>query len=174
MKISKRLSICLKYTEGFNKLADIGTDHALLPINAVVSGMVSSAQAIDNNFAGSQFAAENSFLIGATGIEEYGNPTAFSLYQNFPNPFNPSTRISWQSPVGSWQTLKVYDVLGNEVATLVDEYIPAGEYEVDFNSNSDEGQNLSSGVYFYQLIIKGPEINSGQGIIQTMKMILMK
>ena len=48
MKISKRLSICLKYTEGFNKLADIGTDHALLPINAVVSGMVSSAQAIDN------------------------------------------------------------------------------------------------------------------------------
>lgn len=48
MKISKRLSICLKYTEGFNKLADIGTDHALLPINAVKSGFVSSAQAIDN------------------------------------------------------------------------------------------------------------------------------
>ena len=70
----------------------------------------------------------------------------FELYQNYPNPFNPSTRISWQSPVGSWQTLKVYDVLGNEVATLVDEYKPAGMYNAQFTMH-----NLASGVYFYQL-----------------------
>ena len=56
-------------------------------------------------------------------------PVEFQLRQNYPNPFNPSTKISWQSPVGSWQTLKIYDVLGNEVATLVDEYKPAGSYE---------------------------------------------
>ena len=99
---------------------------------------------------------------------------SYLLSQNYPNPFNPSTKISWQSPVGSWQTLKVYDVLGNEVATLIDEYKPAGSYEVEFNIHSDEGQNLSSGVYFYQLRIRGPEINSGQGIIQTKKMILLK
>ena len=59
----------------------------------------------------------------------------FSLKQNYPNPFNPSTSI--QSPVSAiGRTLKVYDVLGNEVATLVDEYRPAGSYEVEFNSSS--------------------------------------
>jgi len=73
-------------------------------------------------------------------------PSSFELYQNYPNPFNPSTTISWQSPLSSWQTLKVYDVLGNEVAILVDEYKPAGSYEVEFNASK-----LSSGIYFYKL-----------------------
>ncbi|MDH3268393.1 MAG: T9SS type A sorting domain-containing protein, partial [Ignavibacteria bacterium] len=93
-------------------------------------------------------------------------PTNFSLKQNYPNPFNPSTKISWQVPVGCWQTLKVYDVLGNEVATLVDEYKPAGSYEVEFNSHSDVGRNLTSGIYFYQL--------KTESFVQTKKMILMK
>ena len=75
----------------------------------------------------------------------------FILEQNYPNPFNPSTTISWQSPVGSWQTLKVYDLLGNEVATLVDEYKPAGSYEIVFDSHSGSVRNLTSGVYFYTL-----------------------
>jgi hypothetical protein len=70
----------------------------------------------------------------------------FILYQNHPNPFNPSTKISWQSPVSNRQTLKVYDVLGNEIATLVDKYKPAGTYEVEF-----DGSNLSSGIYIYTL-----------------------
>ncbi len=90
----------------------------------------------------------------------------YYLAQNYPNPFNPSTKISWQSPVSSWQTLKIYDVLGNEVATLVNEYKPAGFYEVEFNGHSDSGQNLSSGVYFYQL-----RINE---FVETRKMILLK
>ena len=108
------------------------------------------------------------------GDENEKFPSTFSLFQNYPNPFNPSTRISWQSPVGSWQTLKIYDVLGNEVATLVNEYKPAGEYEVEFSGQSDEGQNLSSGVYFYQLRIIGPEMNSGQGFVKTKKMLLLR
>lgn len=73
-------------------------------------------------------------------------PSEFKLYQNYPNPFNPSTIISWQSPVGSWQTLKIYDVLGREVATLVNEEKPVGKYEVNFDASK-----LSSGVYFYRL-----------------------
>jgi Secretion system C-terminal sorting domain len=72
----------------------------------------------------------------------------FELFQNYPNPFNPSTIISWQSPVSSWQTLKVYDVLGNEVATLVDEYKSAGMHNLEFTMHN---QKLSSGLYFYQL-----------------------
>lgn len=84
---------------------------------------------------------------GTTSVPDPGNiPVEFSLLQNYPNPFNPSTKISWQSPGGSHQTLKIYDILGNEVATLVDEYKPAGKYEVEFNAIQ-----LSSGVYFYQL-----------------------
>ncbi|MBE0570027.1 MAG: T9SS type A sorting domain-containing protein [Ignavibacteriaceae bacterium] len=86
----------------------------------------------------------------------------FKLEQNYPNPFNPSTKISWQSPVSSWQTLKVYDMLGREVATLVDEYRPAGSYEVEFSAKS----GLKSGVYFYTL-------RAGE-FVQTKKMILIK
>ncbi len=60
-------------------------------------------------------------------------PQKLELAQNYPNPFNPSTKISWQSPVSGKQTLKVYDLLGNEVATLVNENRDAGSYEVEFN-----------------------------------------
>jgi hypothetical protein len=92
----------------------------------------------------------------------------FSLGQNYPNPFNPSTKISWQTQVGSWQTLKIYDLLGNEVATLVDEYKPAGKYEVEFNVNGHSGEvrNLTSGIYYYQF-------QAGE-FTDTKKMILLK
>ena len=88
-------------------------------------------------------------------------PVSFNLYQNYPNPFNPSTKISWQSSVGSWQTIKVYDVLCNEVASLVDEFRNAGSYEIEI-----DGSNLSSGVYFYKL--------QAGSFVETKKMILMK
>ena len=90
-----------------------------------------------------------------------GIPKKFELLQNYPNPFNPSTKISWRTPVGSWQTLKVFDVLGNEVATLVNEYKPAGSYEVKLDASK-----YTSGIYFYQL-------RSGH-FVQTKKMILLK
>ena len=88
----------------------------------------------------------------------------FQLNQNYPNPFNPSTKISWQSPLGGYTTLKIYDVLGNEVATLVDEYKNAGSYEVEFNAG--QNSSLSSGVYFYKL--------QAGSFVQTKKMILTK
>jgi hypothetical protein len=90
----------------------------------------------------------------------------FSLSQNYPNPFNPSTKIKFNVPqeVGGERlevSLKVYDVLGNEVVNLVNEEKPAGTYEVKFNGNG-----LTSGVYFYQL--------KAGNYIQTKKMILLK
>ncbi len=93
---------------------------------------------------------------------------SFSLSQNYPNPFNPSTRIQYQVPGISQVVLKIYDVLGNEIATLVNEEKPAGSYEVEFNANGHSGnvRNLASGIYFYQL--KAAEF------IQTKKMILLK
>lgn len=97
------------------------------------------------------------------GVEDEENPiaTSFKLEQNYPNPFNPSTIISYQLPVSSNVTLKVYDVLGNEIAILVNEEKPAGEYEVDFLITG-----LTSGIYFYQL--------KAGSFIQTKKMILLK
>jgi len=109
---------------------------------------------------------------------ENQSPLSFELFQNYPNPFNPSTKIKFTIPTvetrhaSSLQmvTFKVYDVLGNEIATLVNEEKPAGEYEVEFNSHSGEVRNLTSGIYFYQLSAKG-----GAGsFIQTKKMILLK
>ena len=79
-------------------------------------------------------------------VEAVIAPSVFSLSQNYPNPFNPTTTISYQLPENSFVTLKVYDILGREVATLLNEYKPAGKYEVDFNAAA-----LPSGVYFYQI-----------------------
>ena len=124
---------------------------------------------------------ENNFGYPIVSVEN--EPTlvsTFRLEQNYPNPFNPSTKIKFTIPSVETTrrvvstTLKVYDVLGNEVATLVNEDLSAGEYEADFSTHSGEGRNLPSGIYFYQLIITGPEINSGQEMIQTKKMVLMK
>ncbi|HEY6627152.1 MAG TPA: carboxypeptidase regulatory-like domain-containing protein, partial [Ignavibacteriaceae bacterium] len=105
---------------------------------------------------------------------EVGSPNVFSLEQNYPNPFNPTTRIKYTIPnvetrhASSLQmvTLKVYDILGNEIATLVNEEKPAGSYAVEFNIHSDKGQNLTSGIYFYRL--------QAGNYIQTKKMILLK
>jgi hypothetical protein len=95
-------------------------------------------------------------------------PEGFVLYQNYPNPFNPSTIISWQIPAslnpskgGTLVTLKIYDILGSEIVTLLNEEQPAGTYEVEFNSSQ-----LSSGMYFYQ-------ITAGE-FIQTKKMVLLR
>lgn len=105
------------------------------------------------------------FAIGSrqTAVELPDNrtPSEFVLHQNYPNPFNSRTKINWHSPVGGWQSLKVYDLLGNEVAILVNEYRAAGRYEVEFDASK-----LASGVYFYKLQF-GP-------FNQVKKMILVR
>ncbi|HQF43311.1 MAG TPA: T9SS type A sorting domain-containing protein [Ignavibacteriaceae bacterium] len=73
-------------------------------------------------------------------------PKDFALAQNYPNPFNPSTIIEYQLPKVSNVSLKVYDILGNEIVTLVNENKEAGNYEVEFNAS-----RISSGIYFYKL-----------------------
>jgi len=96
-----------------------------------------------------------------TGIHKTGIPVEFSLSQNYPNPFNPSTSIKYEIPVGSNVSLTVYNLLGESVTTLVDEYKPAGSYEVKFDAS-----NYASGVYFYK-------IEAG-GFSDIKKMMLVK
>ena len=102
-----------------------------------------------------------------TGIDDEENLIAsdFKLEQNYPNPFNPSTVISYRLPVTSNVTLKVYDILGNEIVTLVNEEKSPGTYEVEFNTSSIK-HHPSSGIYFYQL-------KSGS-FVETKKMVLLK
>ncbi len=73
-------------------------------------------------------------------------PEKYELSQNFPNPFNPETKINFSLPQQTKVTLKIYDILGKEVAILVNEIKPAGSYDVIFNASS-----ISSGVYFYKI-----------------------
>ena len=93
--------------------------------------------------------------------KDFYQPVSLMLHQNYPNPFNPSTIIRWHSEVGGHQILKVFDILGNEVTTLVNEYRHAGSHEIEFDA-----AGLSSGVYYYQ-------IQTGN-IIQTKKMVLLR
>ncbi|MEJ2103667.1 MAG: T9SS type A sorting domain-containing protein, partial [Ignavibacteriaceae bacterium] len=102
------------------------------------------------------------FAQDPTSIEgEQKIPKSFSLYENYPNPFNPSTKIKFSIPKSTKVVIKIYDVVGNEIETLVNEEKQAGTYEVSWYA-----ENLPSGVYFYQL--------KAGSFVETKKMVLMK
>ncbi len=98
-----------------------------------------------------------------TGVEQepYSTPTSYNLSQNYPNPFNPTTTINYELPVAANVTIKIYDVLGEELAVLVNEEKPAGTHSVAFNA-----ANLPSGTYFYRL--------TTNNFSQTKKMVLLR
>ncbi|MCX6150912.1 MAG: CotH kinase family protein [Ignavibacteriales bacterium] len=99
-------------------------------------------------------------------------PLEFALFQNYPNPFNPETIINYQLPFSSWVKLKIFDVLGNEVTTLVDEDKPVGVYTYQFLiSNSGKQNQLSSGVYFY--LLEARQTN-GSTFRSVKKMVVLK
>lgn len=134
-----------------------GDSTAILNINCAEIGTLSTIYLIGNNFTQPVNVDENSSEI---------LPERFALYQNFPNPFNPSTTIRYTIPIDERREtkkviLRVYDILGNEIATLVNDEKESGNYTVEFNA-----PYLSSGVYFYQL-------KAGE-FVQTRKMLLAK
>ena len=105
------------------------------------------------------------------------NKETYLLSQNYPNPFNPSTTIKFRTPLnsplyqrgetGGLVTLKIFDILGREVTTLVNEHKPAGNYTVEWNGTNSAGQMVGSGIYFYQL-------KTSNGFMETKKMLLLK
>jgi len=132
-------------------------------------------EAIADKYGTIWFSAESParYLTGAIiNGKQYGNivsikkeeklqPDEFKLENNYPNPFNPSTNIHYEIPNDGLVTLKVYDELGREVKTLVNQYLSKGRYDINFNAD-----NLASGIYFYRL-------QSGS-FISTKKMLLLK
>jgi hypothetical protein len=135
---------------------------------------------VGQNFAGttqqsntqiiSGFLADTLFrwtVVGVPNQEEL--PVSYSLGQNYPNPFNPSTTIQFDIPKASIVTLKVYNILGQEVAILVDEKREAGRYEVIL-----DGSMLPSGVYFYRLQARPIDGGQANDFVNTKKLIIMK
>ncbi len=104
------------------------------------------------------------------GVEQISNnvPKSFYLFNNYPNPFNPTTTIKYEIPKDAEITIRVYDLLGREVFSI-NEYKKAGSYEVKF-----DGANLASGMYLYSLEVSDPSTGSGRGYMDTKKMVLLK
>ena len=103
-----------------------------------------------------------------TGVNQTAElvPSSFKLNQNYPNPFNPTTAISYQLSASSHVSLKVYDILGKEIATLVNGQKPAGNYKIVWDGTDNFGNKVTSGVYFYRI--------DTDNFVQTKKMVLMK
>ena len=99
-------------------------------------------------------------------------PTVYSLAQNHPNPFNPTTRIQFGLPEASDVRLSIFNILGQEVATIISEAVPAGYRTVEWNSTNSSGNALPSGVYIYRL--KATSLTNGTQFQDVRKMLLMK
>jgi hypothetical protein len=110
-----------------------------------------------------------------TGVEtvSYNLPETFSLTQNFPNPFNPTTEIQFGVPRDSKVQIIIYDILGRKVKTLVDNQIAPGTYRATWDGRDDNGLGVASGVYLYRIVAKNSS-GSGQDFVLTKKMIMMK
>ena len=101
------------------------------------------------------------------GVDENSSGSFnYKLYNNYPNPFNPSTKIKYTIGEPSNVRILVYDSLGRNVKTLIDKYQSSGNYEITWNGSDDLNRNVSSGIYFYQL--------SCNSFIETKKMILLE
>jgi hypothetical protein len=101
-----------------------------------------------------------------TSVEDEFLPVSHNLFQNYPNPFNPSTIISYSIPNVSFVSLKIYDILGREVKTLVNSEQNTGIYNIQWNGDNNYGSKVSSGIYLYK-------IEAGN-FMMTKKMILLK
>ncbi len=100
------------------------------------------------------------------GINNLNNPVYYRLNQNFPNPFNPVTNINFEIPKSEFVSLKVYDISGKEISTLVYENLQAGQYNIRFDAGINSDNQLTSGIYYYTL--------STENFTETKKMMLVK
>ncbi|MEO8211097.1 MAG: T9SS type A sorting domain-containing protein, partial [bacterium] len=114
------------------------------------------------------FMLSKNYADNNTQTDNASLPFEYKLNQNYPNPFNPSTTISYEIPAAGIISIKVYDLAGREVSKLVDEFQAAGRYELRF-----DGSNLSSGVYFYRIVVHSDKLSSGS-YSAVKRMVLVK
>ena len=104
--------------------------------------------------------------------QEVKAPMTFAMEQNYPNPFNPSTNINYSLPVESSVEIRIYNILGQEVKTLLNQVTKAGFYHVEWDGRDSVNQRVASGMYLYSIIAKS--VDGKQDFKQVRKMLLMK
>lgn len=171
----------IEYVDGSYKIAGNDGNHFNKAIN-------SGSNSFGKQLADSLISASDHLPVyvtlsfkGTTGVSENNLPAEFQLAQNYPNPFNPATTIAYTIPNvetrhGASQrhvTLKIYDILGQEIVTLVNEYQPPGKYNVKFDVGANRRIALQSGIYFYTLRVS-PSASSGHDSSLSKKMIYLK
>ena len=152
------------FSIGYNVLIDRLNDYRS-PRGKLI-WTVNVTDGIDTTYSNIRYSVfvEGKFI--ALSVVDTFIPKEFSLSQNYPNPFNPKTRIQFDIPISSHTTVVVYDLLGNKVATLIDENVMPGRHTLSWNAVDDFNRKLPSGIYFYQI--------QAEGFIDTKKMLLLK
>jgi hypothetical protein len=169
----------LKYDVEYSKSADFTNAVRVSGVNepvAKIDGLDKNSKyywrvsSKNNSGEQSKFSSVGSFSTGniATGVEPEHQviPANFVLAQNYPNPFNPTTSITYSIPKDNFVNIKIYDMLGREVATLVNDYKNAGNHKVNWNGEDNSGQKVASGTYIYRI--------TAGNFVATKKMVLLK
>ena len=152
----------LSFTISLNETKNLGQNIDLDPLwNADSLSFIVFVQSTSSKTVYQSETINYTGLLVTDVANENDNPESFHLEQNYPNPFNPSTKIKFSVSQAGFTTLKIFNLLGNEISSLLNEIIPAGNYELDFDASG-----LPGGVYFYSL--------QSNGLNQTKKMILLK
>ena len=120
--------------------------------------------------AGARYLLSSDIATGVNGRPEL--PAVYALEQNYPNPFNPTTQIKYALPRTSSVTLRVYNVLGQEVATLLNGEQPAGYHSVAWDGRNNRGEAIGSGLYFYRIEAKPND--GGTTFVEVKKMMMIK
>ena len=167
----------LKYDLQYSKNADFNNALTKTNLNdpsALVTGLETNStyywRVLSKTASGSvsSYSTTGSFTTsGATAVEEQETiPTAYELSQNYPNPFNPTTRINFAIPQNSFVTIKVYDMLGREVKTLINQQMVSGNHSIDWNADNNLGIKVATGMYIYRI--------TAGNFVSTKKMVLIK
>lgn len=150
---------------------DNGFGVSMSPSNTKVWSAVGQSSVGDmrqaNTVVGTGFMANGSIFV-VTSAHDIGHklPLSYTLYQNYPNPFNPSTTFRYEIPRRSKVQICIYNVLGQKVATVLDEEKEAGYYTIVWNGRKEDGSQLCSGVYFYRI--------QTEQFVQTKKFVLLR
>ncbi|MFC1562573.1 two-component regulator propeller domain-containing protein [candidate division KSB1 bacterium] len=164
-----------EFMKDFIVETDKKDDGILSVAMAGIEGISESAELIFLKFEKMDDVVEDirlvSALLNESDVEAISNvnknlPNKFELYQNYPNPFNPKTKIDYQILKESKVVLKIYNILGQEVKTLINETKPAGSYSIIWDSRNDSGIELPSGIYFYRII--------AGDFVRTMKLVIIR